>query len=107
MEKVCDMLGSPYSIEGEILAGRQIGRTIGFPTINICAEKEKLMPPFGVYRSRVILGVKRDCNDDLCTCTVSELEIYRGITNIGVKPTVTNANSVFNGNEVSIETHII
>jgi len=100
MGKVCDMLGAPYSIEGEILEGRHIGRTIGFPTINICAEKEKLMPPFGVYKSRVILGVKRDCDDKLCTHTSSELEVYRGITNIGVNPTVAD------GNAVSIETHI-
>ena len=48
------------------------------PTINIKPEACKLLPPFGVYVSDTELDFK----------------IYRGITNIGVKPTVGKDNAV-------------
>jgi len=70
--RVNQMLGMPYSIYGTVLHGNQIGRTIGFPTVNIQPDADKLMPPFGVYMSKVLL----------------EGKTYPGITNIGVKPTV-------------------
>lgn len=72
MERVTELLGRPYSLTGEIVRGRQLGRTIGVPTINQIPPKEKMLPPRGVYAS------------------VTEVagRTYRGITNIGVKPTV-------------------
>ena len=72
MEKANEMLGAPYSITGEVVYGNQIGRTLGMPTANIVPAKEKLVPPNGVYASRIHI-------DDSC---------YYGITNIGYKPTV-------------------
>ncbi len=67
-----ELLGYPYFIQGSIVHGNKLGRTIGFPTINIQPPPEKLLPPFGVYLSKIYL----------------ESGQYCGITNIGKKPTV-------------------
>lgn len=72
MEEAAAMLGSAYHLEGIILHGNRIGHTLGFPTINLRPPKEKLLPPFGVYRSLVHVEGNR----------------YQALTNIGVKPTV-------------------
>ncbi len=72
MEKVESLLGYPYTVREKIVHGRALGRTIGVPTINQVPVKEKLLPPYGVYVSRVeVLG-----------------QAFYGMTNIGVKPTV-------------------
>ena len=73
MEAVSRLLGMPYMISGKVTRGKQIGRTIGFPTVNLLPPKDKLLPPRGVYFSQV------RCRDRL----------YRAVTNIGCKPTVT------------------
>ncbi len=78
MEEVKEMLGRPYSIDGTVSCGKKLGRTIDMPTANIIPEDHKLMPPFGVYFSNVCIEGKE----------------YSGITNIGVKPTVTDENKV-------------
>ena len=67
-----ELLGYPYFIQGKIVHGNQVGRTIGFPTININPPPQKLLPPFGVYLSNILLDGKQ----------------YAGITNIGRKPTI-------------------
>lgn len=72
MEYVNEMLGFPYTIIGEVVHGKKLGRTLGIPTINQIPSKQKLLPPDGVYAS----VVKFD-----------DLRFY-GITNIGTKPTV-------------------
>lgn len=72
METVNAMLGQPYSIRGEVVHGRQLGRTIGMPTTNLIPPSNKLLPPNGVYASRSIIG------------GISHV----GVTNIGYKPTV-------------------
>ena len=59
--------------------GNQIGRTIGFPTVNISPEKEKLLPPNGVYKTEVIVDGR----------------VYEAITNVGCKPTVTDDGRIF------------
>lgn len=76
LELANELLGYPYFIQGTIIHGNQIGRTIGFPTINIQPPAEKLLPPFGVYASKIHL-------DGKC---------YNGITNIGRKPTIDGDN---------------
>ena len=78
MEKVTDLLGEPYEVMGTIVHGKQLGRTFGLPTINLEPEMDKLLPPRGVYVSRVYVGGK----------------CYGGATNIGVKPTVSDAEKV-------------
>ncbi len=73
MGDVREMLGEAYPVTGIICHGRQLGRTIGMPTVNLLPEGSKLLPPNGVYYSEVEL----------------EDRIYEGISNIGYKPTVT------------------
>ena len=79
------MLGYGYALEGVVVAGNRLGRTIGFPTANMkLYEPLKLIPGRGVYAVQVdVLG-----------------ETYRGMTNIGVRPTV-------GGTVPTIETHIL
>ncbi len=74
MEEAAKLLGAPYSITGTVVRGNAIGRTIDMPTLNVAFPAEKVIPPFGVYYSKV---------------TVTETgESYHGITNIGKKPTI-------------------
>lgn len=67
-----EMLGTAYSLTGVVAHGRRLGRTIGMPTANLLPEKDKLLPPNGVYYSRVRYQDK----------------VYKAISNIGCKPTV-------------------
>ena len=83
MEQTNEMLGHPYFIRGEVVHGRQLGRTIGMPTANLQVPTEKLIPPNGVYVTR---------------CRLQERILY-GITNIGTKPTV-------DGRDVGVETYL-
>ncbi len=71
-------LGEPYMIRGRIVHGRAIGRRIGIPTLNQEPPSDKLLPPFGVYYSDVMIGERKYC----------------GMTNIGIKPTVTDERKV-------------
>lgn len=68
------MLGYPYMIVGEVVHGKQLGRTIGMPTANIVPSDKKYLPPNGVY----VAGVRIKGDE----------KQYYGICNIGVKPTV-------------------
>ena len=72
MQLVTTLLGSPYKVTGEVVHGRRLGRTLGMPTVNLIPPVIKLLPPNGVYYSNALYRGKR----------------YKGITNIGVKPTV-------------------
>ncbi len=80
------MLGYRYGLEGVVVEGQRIGRTIGFPTANIMLyEPLKILPADGVYAVWA---------ESLGRC-------YRGITNIGTRPTISHMN------ERTIETHIL
>lgn len=74
MELTERLLGMPYLVLGKVVPGRHLGRTLGFPTVNLLPEKSKLLPPCGVYFSEVCLQGKR----------------CRAISNVGYKPTVTD-----------------
>lgn len=74
MGTVRRLLGMPYLVEGQVVKGNRIGRTLGFPTVNLLPERSKLLPPNGVYFSQVRCGGK----------------LYRAISNVGCKPTVTD-----------------
>lgn len=78
MEEAAKCLGEPYTIRGTVVHGKALGRQIGFPTLNQVPPQEKLLPPYGVYFSRVTV----------------DNSTYRGITNIGIKPTVTDEHKV-------------
>lgn len=74
MEAVLRMLGTPYSVSGRVEHGKKLGRRIGMPTANLLPEADKLLPPNGVYYSRVLV-------DGM---------LYRGISDVGCKPTVSD-----------------
>ena len=68
-----ELLGYRYSVSGVVEHGKQLGRRLGFPTMNVAFEARKKAPRFGVYACRVeIDGIW-----------------FPGIGNVGVKPTVT------------------
>ncbi len=77
-------LGRPYSLTGTIVKGRQLGRTLGFPTANMQVDDvSKLVPANGVYAVDVLYGG----------------QILGGMLNIGFRPTVSGINQ-------TIETYI-
>jgi len=84
MSHVARLLGEPYMIIGQVVHGAKLGRKIGMPTINLLPEKEKMLPPNGVYYSRTRIGDKE----------------YKSITNIGKKPTVSNEE------QIGVETYL-
>src|SRR4030095_11063199 len=49
------LLGHQYAIDGTVVHGDHRGRTIGFPTANLCTQNE-LLPPNGVYATTARLG---------------------------------------------------
>lgn len=79
-----DLLGYHYSIEGQVINGFHIGRTIGYPTANIQLPNNKLVPADGVYAVTVML----------------DREEYNGMLNIGHRPT-------FDNGQRSIEVHLL
>ncbi len=84
MERAAALLGEPYYVGGIVEHGKKLGRTIGFPTVNLLPPDEKCLPPYGVYFSEVRI----------------EGKTYNGMTNIGCRPTVSNSG------QVSVETYI-
>lgn len=54
LQRVNEMLGRNYVIEGEVIRGRQLGRTIGFPTANISVAPHKALPAIGVYAGKAL-----------------------------------------------------
>ncbi len=86
MEEVRRMLGRAYSAEGIVEHGKKLGRTLGMPTANLMPEEDKLLPPNGVYHTQVRFG-GTEC-------------VYRGISNVGCKPTVSEEN------RLGIETYL-
>ena len=72
-------LGYSYSVTGEVVYGHHLGHKIGFPTANIqVSDERKLLPAIGVYAVKVII----------------EQEIFNGMLNIGIRPTVSNDGQV-------------
>ena len=84
VKKANEFLGEFYTVTGEVLHGRTVGKTLGFPTVNMLIDNEKVKLKDGVYAGKVIL--------DNVT--------YRAIINYGARPT-------FNLDEKLIEAHII
>lgn len=84
MESVANLLGYPYYVAGTVIHGHKIGRRIGIPTTNLLPDEEKMLPPNGVYLTKTLFEGQ---------------EIF-GITNIGVKPTISGEEAK------GIETHL-
>lgn len=69
-----ELLGYSYHISGTVEYGKQLGRTLGFPTMNIAPPPHKSVPRFGVYACNVLI----------------DGAWFHGIGNVGTKPTVSN-----------------
>lgn len=65
-------LGHPHILSGTVVAGKQLGRTIGIPTANVDYPGFLVQLPYGVYACRV----------------TAEGKAYRSVTNVGIRPTV-------------------
>jgi len=77
------LLGHQYYIDGKVIEGDKRGRTIGFPTANLCTENE-LLPPHGVYATTATIGGV----------------VRASVTNVGVRPTVDASG------KTHVETHL-
>ena len=78
------MLGRSYCLMGKVVQGKQLGRTIGFPTANLQLPPDKLLPCHGVYAVKVGL----------------DNSYIKGVMNIGDRPTVS-------GKTVTVEVHLL
>ena len=83
VEKASGLMEHPFEIEGYVIHGAELGRQIGFPTINI-APAESILPRIGVYAASVEINGKT----------------FKAVANIGYRPTV-------NGQSVLLEAHIL
>jgi len=83
VDEASALLGHAYSLDGTVMHGDERGRTLGFPTANLCTGNE-LLPPHGVYAT---------------TATLNGI-VHASVTNVGVRPTVDAS-----GRPV-IETHV-
>lgn len=84
METAVNFLGHPHVLTGQVVNGRQLGRTIGIPTANLALPEGVVYLKFGVYACKAIVDCKQ----------------YLAVTNIGTRPTV-------NGEHVTIEAHLL
>jgi riboflavin kinase/FMN adenylyltransferase len=81
-------LGYNYFFSGKVVQGKQLGRTIGFPTANVQIEEDyKLIPKNGVY----------------CIKSTIDSTSFYGMMNIGVRPTVDGANQTIEVNLFDFE----
>lgn len=84
--KASEMLGYPYTVEGTVVHGRELGRKLGFPTANIAVASDRMLPACGVYAADICL------DSGICR---------RAVVNIGSAPTVSDRLPV------TVEAHII
>ncbi|MBO4949854.1 MAG: riboflavin biosynthesis protein RibF [Clostridia bacterium] len=85
VELASHLLGSPYGFTSKVIHGAHLGHTLGFPTVNQIIPKSLVVPKYGVYATSVIVDGTE----------------YMGVTNFGVKPTVSSDETPV------AETHII
>lgn len=85
IEKANRMLLHDFSVSGTVIEGNKIGRKIGFRTANLNYPPELIDLPFGAYHTEVIY----------------KNNLYKGVANFGVKPTVSG------GNIPVLEVHIL
>jgi riboflavin kinase/FMN adenylyltransferase len=85
VEEAAKLLTYPYRLQGRVVRGRRLGRTMGFPTANLeIEEDDKVWPGMGVYAVWVYAGRAR----------------YKGMLAIGNRPTM-------DGDQVSVEVHLL
>lgn len=84
ISKVNKFLGRPFSLRGQVILGREVGRTLGFPTANLSLDAEQALPADGVY----------------ATWAYPDQSRHLSVTNIGIRPT-------FGGGERTVEVFIL
>lgn len=84
LELAEEFMGHPYFLHAQVIEGKQLGRTIGYPTANLKTAEEKLIPRAGVYFVKVEF----------------EAQWHYGMLNIGTNPTTDADDSV------KIEVHL-
>ncbi len=87
MERAAAFLGHPYTVIGQVRHGKQLGRKLGFPTINLILQEGVIVPAFGVYATLV---------------TLPNGERRMAVTNVGVRPTTDGENT-----SVTVEGYIL
>lgn len=74
-----EFLGYPFFVTGTVIKGKQLGRTIGYPTANVFVEdSDKLIPKIGVYAVSVVIN----------------RTTYKGMLNVGTNPTTDTDNKI-------------
>ncbi len=90
VDEAAHLLRRPYFIDGTVVAGRRLGRTIGFPTANLQPlDVRMLVPARGVYVADVSID--------------GESILRRAILNIGHRPTVDTSPDA----QDTIEVHVL
>jgi riboflavin kinase/FMN adenylyltransferase len=84
------LLGRPYSLGGKVIKGKQLGRTIGFPTANLEVPAQKCLPRDGVYAVAVMIS--------------SSPKPIFGVMNIGLRPTM---KEDIRGDRRTVEVHLL
>ena len=79
------LLGTGYTLSGKVEGGKQLGRTMGFPTANVALPKHKALPAFGVYD---------------CWLEAAAGAFHPAVVNVGRHPTLPEGN-------VTVEAHVI
>lgn len=72
VERAQTYLGRPYRLTGDVVVGKKMGRTLGYPTANLQVEQYKFLPMGGVY---------------VANARLSDGRIFRSVLNIGTQPT--------------------
>ena len=84
VDKAKAYLGREFFMTGEVLGGYHVGRTFGFPTVNLSYDKNSVLPKFGVYSGTVEVDGKK----------------YKAVINVGKRPT-------FERDDVTIESFLL
>lgn len=79
------LLGTGYTLSGKVEGGKQLGRTMGFPTANVALPKHKALPAFGVYD---------------CWLETTDGAFHPAVVNVGRHPTLPEGN-------VTVEAHVL
>lgn len=99
VERANELLGKPYRIVGDVVKGAGRGRKLGFPTINLKVEPEKLLPRFGVYAGKVSVAQSDKTNFALPT-PHSAQHSFDAAAYIGQRPT-------FGETEPAVEAYLL
>lgn len=99
IEAVRPLLGRRYSLQGVVVQGQQLGRSLGFPTANLQLPERKFLPRLGVYAVEVssLPGVATALSPALAS---PKLEHHPAVMNLGLRPTVA-------GQGITTEVHLL